>query len=477
VAHRDADGRVGRVTAITRERVADAPADTPGRDELTGLADRGVFLDGLATALDGAGDAHRGVAVLSCDLDGFRVVNEGLGAAAGDEVLRRVAERMAASVLPHDLVARFGTDEFAVLCTGLTSPREAVARSERIQTAVRRPLAVAGSEVVPTLSVGIAYDDRGASRPEALVRDAEAARLRAKARGRDRAEVFDDDQRRRALTRLDTEAGLRRAVAEGRVVVHYQPVIDLRDDRVTGFEALMRWEHPERGLLAPGDFMTVAEDTGLIVELGRHLFTTACHQAVAWQQHHDERLAIFVNFSASQLRHPTVVDDVRLVLTETGIDPTRVQIELTEHALLHDEDAAGARVAALKDLGLRIAIDDFGTGYSSLSYLQRFPVDLLKVDRSFVAGVARDGDDAAIVRGVIELAHRLGLDSVAEGVETPDQVNTLRALGCERAQGYLLGRPADADTQTAFLTTRALTPHLRAVDDPPSSAAGDTGAA
>ncbi len=296
-----------------------------------------------------------------------------------------------------------------------------------------------------TLSIGIAYDESGVSRPDALVRDADAAMYRAKSSGRDRAEVFDDALRRRAMDRLDIESGLRRAVDEGRLVVHYQPVIDLRDDQVSGFEALMRWEHPERGLLAPAEFMEVAEETGLIVPLGRHLFAEACRQTVAWQQGPAcGDLGVYVNFSAAQLRHEAVVQDVAVVLDDTGIDPACVQVEVTEHVLLDDEDVAVSQIAALKDLGVKIVIDDFGTGYSSLAYLRRFPVDLLKVDRSFVSGVNGGTGDAAIVRGVIDLAHRLGLTAVAEGVESADQVATLRDLGCERAQGYLLGRPAPA---------------------------------
>ncbi len=333
-------------------------------------------------------------------------------------------------------MARFGSDEFVLLCSDLASPRDAVVLSERVQAAVRAPITVGDNELVVTLSIGIAYDELGLSRPEALVRDADAAMYRAKSSGRDRAEVFDDALRHRAMERLDTESGLRRAVDEGRLIVHYQPVIDLRDDRVSGFEALMRWEHPERGLLAPAEFMDVAEETGLIVPLGRHVFAEACRQTMAWQQGPgSDDLGVYVNFSAAQLRHETVVQDVALVIDDTGIDPACVQVEVTEHVLLDDEDVAVSQIAALRDLGVKIVIDDFGTGYSSLAYLRRFPVDLLKVDRSFVAGVNEGNGDAAIVRGVIDLAHRLGLTAVAEGVESVDQVNTLRDLGLRAGPG------------------------------------------
>jgi diguanylate cyclase (GGDEF)-like protein len=460
VAHRGDGGRITRITVISRDLTAARRFEEDLRhrathDALTGLPNQILLMDRLGMALDRTARLATGVAVLCCDIDRFKLVNEGLGHRVGNDVLRQVADRLAQSVGPGDTVARLGSDEFVLLCPDLTSPRDALVLSERVQDAVRAPILAGDNELVVTLSIGIAYDERGVSLAADLLRDADAAMYRAKTQGRDRAEVFDDALRRRALDRLDTESGLRRAVDEGRLVVHYQPVIDLRDDRVSGFEALMRWDHPDRGLLAPAEFMEVAEETGLIVPLGRHLFAEACHQTVAWQQGRaGDDLNVFVNFSAAQLRHEAVVRDVAIVLEQTGIDPGCVQVEVTEHVLLRDEDAAVSQIVALKDLGLKIVIDDFGTGYSSLSYLQRFPVDLLKVDRSFVAGVTHGEGDAAIVRGVIDLAHRLGLSAVAEGVESSAQVEALRDLGCERAQGYLLGRPATASTQTAFLAAR-----------------------
>ena len=479
VAHRDDDGRIDRISAISRD-ISDTKLfeerlrHQASHDALTGLPNRVLLMDRLEMALARTARLATGVAVLFCDVDRFKVVNDSLGHTSGDDLLQEVADRLVHSVRPGDTVARFGGDEFVLLCSDLSSPRDAVVLSERMQAAVREPIQLGDAEVVVTLSIGIAYDERGVSQPAALVRDADAAMYRAKSRGRDRAEVFDDALRRRALDRLDTESGLRRAIDEGRLVVHYQPVIDLRDDKVSGFEALMRWEHPERGLLAPAEFMEVAEETGLIVPLGRHLFAEACRQTVDWQQGQGrDGLSVFVNFSARQLRHAEVVQDVAIVLEETGIDPACVQLEVTEHVLLDDEDVAVAQIAAMKDLGLKIVIDDFGTGYSSLAYLQRFPVDLLKVDRSFVSGVTYGEGDAAIVRGVIDLAHRLGLTAVAEGVESDAQVDTLRELGCERAQGYLLGRPAAGPAQTAFLAGRGVGGErtLRRSDE-----AGETGA-
>ncbi len=460
VAHRGDDGRITGVTAISRDLTATRRFEEDllhqaTHDALTGLPNRVLLMDRLGMALARSARLTSGVAVMCCDVDRFKLVNEGLGHHVGDDLLRQVAERLAQSVRPGDTVARFGGDEFVLLCADLTSPRDAVVLCDRIQEAVRAPIRAADNELVVTLSIGVAYDERGVSLPADLVRDADAAMYRAKTQGRDRTEIFDDALRRRALDRLDTESGLRRAVEDGRLVVLYQPVIDLRDGRVSGFEALMRWDHPERGLLTPADFMEVAEETGLIVSLGRHVFVEACQQTVAWQQGRaSDDLNVFVNFSAAQLRHDAVVREVAIVLEETGIDPGCVQVEVTEHVLLGDEDAAVSQIAALKDLGLKIVIDDFGTGYSSLSYLQRFPVDLLKVDRSFVAGVTHGEGDAAIVRGVIDLAHRLGLIAVAEGVESTEQMEALRDLGCEQAQGYHLGRPATAPTQTAFLASQ-----------------------
>ncbi len=458
VAHRDEDGQIERVSAISRD-ISDRKVfeerlrHQATHDDLTGLPNRTLLLDRLEVALARTARLGTGVAVLFCDVDRFKVVNDSLGHALGDDLLKGVAARMARSLRPGDTVARFGGDEFVLLCSDLSSPRDAIVLAERVQAAVREPMALGGADLVTTLSVGVAYDESGSSQSHALLRDADAAMYRAKARGRDRVEVFDDALRHRALERLDTESGLRHAVDDERLLVHYQPVIDLRDDRVSGFEALMRWDHPDRGLLAPAEFLEVAEETGLIVPLGRWLFGEACRQTLLWQeQSGDDRLSVFVNFSARQLGHPTVVTDVAAVIDDTGIDPAHVQIEVTEHVLLDDEEQAVEQIGALKDLGLKIVIDDFGTGYASLSYLRRFPVDLLKVDRSFVSGLTRGEGDAAIVQGVIDIAHRLGLEAVAEGVESRQQLEALRSLGCERAQGYHLGRPGPApEAQSAFL--------------------------
>lgn len=451
VAHRDEEGEIELISAISRDvrerrALEERLRHQATHDDLTGLPNRTLLLDRLEVALARAARLPTGVAVLLCDVDRFQVINESLGHGSGDELLRTVAHRLAQSVRPGDTVARFGADAFVLLCADLASPRDAVALSSRVQAAVREPITIGDTEVVVTLSVGIAYDEQGVSRPNALVQDASAAMYRAKARGRDRAEVFDEALRREALDRLAVESGLRRAVDDGRLHVHYQPVIELRDGRVSGFEALMRWDHPEEGLLLPGSFVAVAEETGLIVPLGRWLFAEACRQTLVWRQARPGAadLSVYVNFSARQLAHPAVVADVAAVLADTGIEPAAVHIEVTEHTLLDDESRAVDQLSGLKDLGVNIVIDDFGTGYSSLTYLRRFPVDLLKVDRSFVAGVARPGGDAAIVQGVVDLAHRLGLGAVAEGVEAPEQVVALRDLGCERAQGFHLGRPAPA---------------------------------
>jgi diguanylate cyclase (GGDEF)-like protein/PAS domain S-box-containing protein len=413
-------------------------------DPLTGLPNRTLLLDRLEMALARARRHHRRIAVLFLDLDHFKVVNDSLGHGLGDRLLVAIAGRLRATLRPDDTVARFGGDEFVVLCEDLAGRADAVAVAERLLAELAGPFTVDGAEVFVGASVGIAFPDHPDADPETLIRDADAAMYQAKDRGRGRWVVFDNAMRASAVDRLDIGNALRRALERRELRVHYQPVVDLGAGRVAGVEALVRWEHPERGLLLPGEFIAVAEETGLIVPIGAWVLDQACRQIQRWHADRPGRppLRVAVNLSGRQLGHPGLVEDVSAALADTGIDPALVELEITESVLMDDVETSEETLRRLKALGVRIVVDDFGTGYSSLSYLRRFPVDQLKVDRSFVAGLGTDPGDSAIVAAIVTLAHTLGLTAVAEGVETAAQLAELRRLGCARAQGYLFARPS-----------------------------------
>ncbi|HEY5154425.1 MAG TPA: EAL domain-containing protein, partial [Acidimicrobiales bacterium] len=415
-------------------------------DPLTGLPNRTLLLDRLEGALARSQRHNRRVAVLFLDLDHFKVVNDSLGHSLGDRLLVVIAERLTVALRPGDTVARFGGDEFVILCEDLVDDAEAIIIAERIDEALSGPFTIDETEVFVGVSIGIALPDGGDTDAEAetLIRDADAAMYRAKDRGRARWELFDNAMRASAVDRLDIENALRRALERHELRIFYQPIIDLRDGSIDGVEALLRWEHPERGLLPPVDFITVAEETGLIVPIGSWVLDQACRQVQRWQSAStsDRQLRLSVNLSGRQLGHPRLVEDVAAVLADTSINPAHVELEITESVLMDDVDMSAETLSRLHTLGVKLAVDDFGTGYSSLSYLRRFPVDLLKVDRSFVDGLGEDPSDSAIVTAIITLAHALGLSAVAEGVESPLQLAELRRLGCDRAQGYFMARPA-----------------------------------
>jgi diguanylate cyclase (GGDEF)-like protein len=433
-------------TAIERHRAGDRLAQQALHDPLTGLPNRALVMDRLSQALARAHRRESSLAVFFLDLDRFKVVNDGLGHSAGDELLVAVASRLRSVVRPADTVARLGGDEFVVVSEDVPDGAHAATLARRIADVLNVPVTVAGREVPVTASIGMVLADRDHDTPESLVRDADVAMYRAKERGRARCELFDTTMRDRVTERLETEGALRRALEREELCVVYQPEFSLRDGSLVGVEALLRWEHPERGLLRPSQFLPLAEDTGLIVPMGTWALAEACRQASAWRDTHGDlgSLVVWVNFSARQLMQPDIPDIVADIVQRTLGDPSHLGIEITESVLMDDIDAAGSALRRLKQLGVQLAIDDFGTGFSSLSYLKQFPVGVLKVDRSFVRGLETDADDGAIVRAVIGLAHSLGLVAVAEGVKTAEQLRTLRLWGCDVAQGYHLGEPADA---------------------------------
>jgi diguanylate cyclase (GGDEF)-like protein len=423
-------------------------------DALTGLPNRALFEDRLGQALARRERRRLEAAVLFLDIDRFKWVNDSLGHAAGDELIVAVADRLQAVVRPGDTVARFGGDEFVVLCEELHTAGEALLVADRLRGVLDAPFQLQGREIRLTASVGIALASTSThDTPDALLRDADAAMYRAKDGGRDRIELFDDEMRSRAMARLETESMLRRAIDQGELTVHYQPVIKLSTGRVTGVEALVRWKHPTRGLIPPSEFITVAEETGQIVALGGFVLNQACMQVARWNNRHPDRppLAVSVNLSAHQVRCRGLAELVAGALARSNLQPRLLCLEITESALVEDAEASRAALEALKDLGVTLAVDDFGTGYSSLIYLRRFPVGVLKIDRSFVVGLGTNTEDTAIVASVVGLAQALGLVAVAEGVETPEQLACLAELGCALAQGYHWSKPLPARQMDRWL--------------------------
>lgn len=406
-------------------------------DELTGLSNRRRLHTICEERLAGPGST----AILLLDLDRFKLVNDSLGHDRGDELLIVVADRLRLAIRPGDTVARLGGDEFAVVLAGPTDVFEAGQVADRLLRLLGEPVQLGSQKIFPSASIGIAVAD-GSATVSDLMRRADTAMYRAKAGGRSRHEAFDEALRDEVQTRMKTEAGLRQALRNNELVVHYQPEISLETGRVLGAEALVRWQHPEHGLLYPGSFIEVAEETGLIVDLGTHVLFEACHSAVSWP---GDDLVVRVNFAAAQLQRPETVGLVSLALEQTGLAPNRLCVEITESAMMGDVDQAERILGQLKELGVHVAVDDFGTGFSSLAYLKRFPVDALKIDREFVMGLGSVDEDTAFVRSIISLADALGLSVVAEGVETIEQADSLLRLGCQRAQGFYFARPAPVD--------------------------------
>ena len=427
-------------------------------DRLTGLANRALLADRLEQALALGRRAGRLVAVLFLDLDRFKLVNDSRGHAAGDDVLVAVAGRLQSVVRPLDTVARFGGDEFVVVCQEADTVGDVLHIAERVSEALRRPFRVNGDDLFLSVSVGIAVSKASTSGPE-LLRDADAAMYRAKDNGRARCEFFDETMRTEAAHRLEIQTALHWAIKRDEMRVFYQPLVDLASGTPVGVEALVRWAHPTHGLVMPQDFIALAEEASLIVPIGRSVLeqaTLACRQ---WQDDFGGLpFGVAVNLSVHHLRHPDLLQHVRAVLAASGLQPSSLCLELTETVLLEDVDRHIRTLLELRALGVRLAIDDFGTGYSSLAYLRRFPIDIVKIDRSFVAGLETNENDAAIVRSIIDLAHALKLKVVAEGVERREQLDRLRTLGCDTAQGFLFSRPAPPAEVGDWLAERHLDP-------------------
>jgi diguanylate cyclase (GGDEF)-like protein len=416
-------------------------------EPLTGLAGRAVFLHRTQLGLDRLRRSRSTLAMLFLDLDRFKMLNDTLGHSAGDELLVAAAERLKGAVRRTDTVARLGGDEFAVLCEDVTSAEEVTVIVERIREAIGRPIRVGRNDVVTDVSIGIAFTTDPEINPKELMANADTAMYHAKARRGHGHVVFDESIRTEETDRLATETALRQALARRELCIYYQPIISRSKDNVVGAEALLRWDHPERGLVSPAEFIPVAEQTGLILPIGRWVLEEACMEAARWSATcgPDARPYVTVNLSVRQFSDPDLVDVVAEILERTQLDPAQLGLELTESALMEEIDSPLDTLNALKDLGVRLLLDDFGTGYSSLSYLRTFPIDSLKVDRTFVAGLDDESADAAILEAVVAMAEALGISVIAEGVETREQLARLTLLGYDLAQGYYFAHPRPAE--------------------------------
>ena len=418
-------------------------------DALTGLPNRAWFMEQLQASLDLVhSQKDRLFAVLFLDLDRFKLINDSIGHMVGDQLLIGIANRLSQCIRPGDKVARLGGDEFTILLDDIRSVAEAIEVADRIQKQLSRPFNVGGYETFTTVSIGIALSNPDYRLPEDFLRDADTAMYQAKSLGKARHVIFDKGMHARAVNLLQLETDLRRAIDRDEFFIEYQPIVELHSGRLTGFEALVRWQHPDRGSVLPDRFMSVAEETGFIVPIGQWVLLQACLQMQRWNQRHSPSspLSISVNLSGRQFTHSNLLEQITQILEVTGLDPRLLKLEITESVVMDSVESAAGTLEKLRALGVELSIDDFGTGYSSLSYLHRLPIDTLKIDRSFVSRMAENNENKEIVRTIIMLAKTLGMGVIAEGVETNGQAELLRELGCQCVQGFLVSKPLDPDS-------------------------------
>jgi diguanylate cyclase (GGDEF)-like protein len=443
--------------AIERKRLESELAHQALHDALTGLPNRALFLDRLRVSLSRVERRDSTLAVLFLDLDNFKLINDSFGHDAGDDLLQQVAGRLEGMMRDGDTVARMGGDEFTILCDDLRGPERVAEISQRIDRTLADPYVVAGRECYVGASIGIAFPSKAADRPELLLRNADAAMYKAKRDGRGRSEVFDASMHAEVMERVELERALRSALESKEFRLVFQPIVDFDDGRPSSFEALVRWDHPDKGLLEPESFIPLAEETGVIVPLGRWVLDEACHQAVRWRDTSDhlDRLGISVNVSPRQIEESDLFGDVSSALERSGLEPKLLTLELTESTLMRLGESAAQKLGLIKALGVQVALDDFGVGYSSLSYLQQFPIDVVKVDRSFIQQIGESREKWAFARAIVGLTRTLELRTVAEGVELLEQATELRDMHCAFGQGFLFSRPMTGSQALDFVRTWA----------------------
>lgn len=457
---RDGDGMIAAVLTssldITDRKKAERHlVHLAHHDALTGLPNRTFLQDRLRREIARARRGDRIFALLMLDIDRFKTVNDALGHHAGDALLCAVGERLGTHIRKKDVLARLGGDEFALLLAGIRNPQDALDRAEQILGALKQPFTIAGEDIVVGASIGVVLHPNDGDDAEDILKKVDIAMYRAKAEGRNLYRAFDPAMMSSARGEITLEAELRRALANQEFELFYQPQIDLRTNRIVGAEALIRWRHPTRGLVRPLDFLPFAEETGLIIPINEWVIAQACSEARSWCAHGLPPLRVAVNLSPVQFRNRNMVALVDDILARTGLDPKRLELELTETILMHDADAVTIELRELRKRGVSVSIDDFGTGYSSLAYVKKFPVDRIKIDQSFVRNLTSDPNDAAIVRAIVNLGHSLGIDVIAEGVDSADQVEMLRAEGCEEAQGFLFAKPLPVEEFLALVQADA----------------------
>jgi diguanylate cyclase (GGDEF)-like protein/PAS domain S-box-containing protein len=438
---------LGMVQDITaRKRAEDTVRHLAFHDVLTGLPNRALLKDRLGMALAQAQRQAGTVAVMFLDLDRFKLINDTLGHSVGDDLLRNVGAQLQKLLREGDTVARVGGDEFTLILPNMTDTKDVIKAAQRILRSLSEPRMLAGRDVRITASLGIAIYPEDGRDAETLLRNADTAMYRAKERGKDTFEMYTSSMNQDGFQRLVLENSLRHALERREFIVYYQPQVEIASMKVVGLEALARWEHPERGIISPDEFIHIAEETGQIIPLGAQVLRMACDQSRRWQDAGLAALRIAVNLSARQFQQRDLVDSIAVTLADTGMPPERLQLEITEHVAMQDAEFTAATLKRLRQMGVQIAIDDFGTGYSSLSYLKAFPINTVKIDRSFIRDITVDASDAAITHAIIAMAHSLNLKVTAEGVETPEQLAFLREAGCDEFQGYIFSKPLPAST-------------------------------